>query len=77
MQKHNRLDFVETNLLPAIKSHQQDLLKNLDQYVTKFNEDKTRLIEVREEKRIRLEKELESKIFKIISFFFINLFLYF
>ena len=60
MHKSNRLDFLETNLLPSLKSHQQDTLKSLEQYEKKFLDDLSRLKLVREEKLKKREKELES-----------------
>lgn len=59
--KHNRTDFFETNLLPAMKTNHGDLIKTMEQYETKFNEQKERLSEVRVEKAKQRERE-ESKL---------------
>jgi hypothetical protein len=47
--------------MPALKTNQQDLLKNIEQYEITFMEKKQRLLEVRTEKLKRREQE-ESKI---------------
>lgn len=69
IHKHNRFDFLETNLLPSLKTTQQNYLKSIDTYQAKFTENKDRLREVRAEKAKKREKELESK-----KFFFLSLF---
>lgn len=60
IHKANRFDFLETNLLPSLKIQQQDTLKSLEQFEKKFQDDKSRLELVREEKMKKREKELES-----------------
>lgn len=62
MHLHNRFDFLETNLLPSLKTCTNDLTKNIEQYETKFLENKARLLEVREEKAKRLEMEMRGKL---------------
>ncbi len=62
MFKSNRLDFIETNLLPALKTSQNDLVKSLEQYERKFAQNRARLDEVRDEKARKREKELEGKL---------------
>jgi hypothetical protein len=62
IHKFDRFDFFETNLIPALKANHSDLLKNIEQYESKFNEIKERLEKVRVEKIKMKEKELESKI---------------
>lgn len=56
IQKVDRFDFLETNLLPSLKSNQQDLLRSIEQFEKKFLENKERLDQVREEKA-KKEKE--------------------
>ena len=56
----NRFDFFETNLTPGLKTNQSDLMKSIEQYENKFNENKERLELVRIEKAKQREKELES-----------------
>ncbi|RNA26145.1 elongator complex 1 [Brachionus plicatilis] len=58
IHKSNRFDFLETNLLPSLKSNQQELVKTLEQYEKKFLEHKQRLDEVREEKAKKKEREM-------------------
>ena len=73
IHKHNRFDFLETNLLPSLKTTQQNYLKSIDTYQAKFTENKDRLREVRAEKAKKREKELESKNSVFLSLFkFLN-----
>lgn len=58
IHKSNRFDFVETNLLPSLKSTKNDIINSLDTYEKKLINNKTRLDEVREEKIKKREKEL-------------------
>jgi len=52
-----RFDFFETNLVPALKENQKDLLANIEQLVRKFVDNYERLEEVRTEKAKRRERE--------------------
>ena len=57
IHKFNRFDFFETNLTPALKSNQEDLLKTIETYESSLIEKKTRLEEVRIEKIKQKERE--------------------
>lgn len=57
IHKWNRFDFFETNLIPALKTSHSDLLRNIEQYQTKFIENKERLVQVRIDKAKLKEKE--------------------
>ena len=61
MNKYNRNDFLETNLLPSLKTNQSNILGSFEQHEMKFLELKQRLDEVRNEKLKRYYQELESK----------------
>jgi len=57
VHKFDRFDFFETNLIPALKENQKDLIANIDQLKAKFIEKFERLEEVRIEKAKRKERE--------------------
>ena len=54
-------------MIPSLKTSQNDLLKSIEQYETKFHELKDRLDQVRVEKQKRYNQELESKSSKVIE----------
>ena len=56
--KYSRFDFLETSLLPAIKTNQQDLLNEIKKHKSNFISFKDRLIAVRIEKA---EKQLKEQ----------------
>lgn len=57
MHKHNRLDFVDTNFLPAIKTNHQEYMEKIKISLTTFINHKSRLAEVRTEKKEKMLKE--------------------
>jgi elongator complex protein 1 len=56
--KYNRFDFLETNLLPSIKTNQIDLLNEIKKHKKNFISFKDRLLDVRNEKA---EKQLKEQ----------------
>ena len=54
MHLHNRFDFLETNLLPSLKTSTNDLTKNIEQYETKFLENILKLREYVEDFNCKL-----------------------
>jgi hypothetical protein len=70
MSKCNRMDFVESDLFPALKSSQNDMLKSIGHYEAKFVESRSRLVEVRVEKAKKAEREtFESRLLYSFSHF--------
>jgi hypothetical protein len=59
--KHGRHDFIETNLLPSIKTMHGELLNEIKTHRKKYVDLKGRLVEVRREKQERQMKELMGK----------------
>ena len=55
--KYNRFDFLETNLLPAIKTNHQDLLNDIKKHAKNFITFCDRLVEVRVKKAEKYYKE--------------------
>ena len=55
--KYNRFDFLETNLLPSIKTNQREFLSEIKTHSKNLTDYKTRLIQVRIEKAEKHHQE--------------------